>query len=287
MANLANISYDKIENDIMSILYANIDTIYTQHDLYNKLLKDKYEDSNYIDPSFKYKFLLILRNLRSKYDDVILNKENNFYSVYVKSNQENVKSNQENVKLNNEQFTNIVFFNDTDITEMYNYIYDNKLTEHLKWIDPINGNSIYHELVLNGNINIINKLIDLDEFDYFVKNNSEQTPFQLSMSIETKNVLIMGLLKKIKLLTEKLAEEQERSSSKYKLLQDKNEYLESNEYNKQIIINTRINDIVKLKLNKLLNYLIVPITVLLFYIVYFSILLQIFKILNRIINVNE
>ena len=58
MSNLSNISYDKIENDIMIVLYSNIDTIFTQYSLFNKLISDKYDLKNSVSihPNFKSKF---------------------------------------------------------------------------------------------------------------------------------------------------------------------------------------------------------------------------------------
>ena len=81
MTSLDQLSLESIETKIMSILYANIDTCFNQFALFDKLIKDKFPE-NYnttINPTIKAKFLLVLRNLASRYDDISVVKSNNVF----------------------------------------------------------------------------------------------------------------------------------------------------------------------------------------------------------------
>ena len=59
--NFQDIPIDKVETDIMSVLYANQDTKFSQYALFDKVLEDKYEGyyPTQIHPNFKSRFFLI------------------------------------------------------------------------------------------------------------------------------------------------------------------------------------------------------------------------------------
>ena len=74
---------DEIETKIMSILYSNIDQRFNQFVLFDKLIKDKYPElyETTINPVIKARFLLVIKNLVSRFDDIIVTKDNNVFSV--------------------------------------------------------------------------------------------------------------------------------------------------------------------------------------------------------------
>ncbi len=81
-------SVEQIETKVMSVLYANIDKKFSQFSLFNKLIRDKFTEleNKPIHPTIKARFLLILRNLPSRFDDIIVTKtENVFYVVCISS----------------------------------------------------------------------------------------------------------------------------------------------------------------------------------------------------------
>lgn len=248
MSNLADISIDKIDTDVMSVLYANIDTTFSQYSLFNKLLSDKYDGqyTNTIHPNFKSKFLLVLRNLMSTYDDIKITKENGIYHVVCTSGTEKpIEFNKIKTNINIE---NPLVLN--DFAYMYDYIYDNNLKEYMNWSDPFDGNSIFHELVLSGNKNQIIKLMSLDQFNFFVKNNHGQTPIDLVNNQETSNIILTGLCKKLINLTNEFEIDRKNNKEEKSIMQKKLIYYESNDYKNKIIDETSFYQFVRFKLSK-------------------------------------
>lgn len=246
--NLENVSFDKLETDVMSVLYANMDIKFSQYMLFSKLLNDKYNgEYNFIHPNFKSKFLLILRNLMSKYDDIKVTKENNTYWIVCTSNSDIP------IKLSNYKDTKETKFDNLDWSEAYDYIYDNNMEEYINFIDPFEANTIYHNLVLCQNIKQIKRLVDMDIFNYFVKNSDGKTPIELSNSLEITNILVNGLINKFLITTEKLNLQNISDTEKINKQNIKISYLESKEYKKSIIENISILNFLFTKLHKIYN----------------------------------
>ena len=275
MSNLQDIQIDKIETDIMSILYANMDCGFSQYALFNKLLTDKYDGqyTNSISPNFKSKFLLVLKNLMSKYDDVkVIRTDEGMYQVWVSSGSESelIDKNEKNLIQTQTQTQtqiskpnswwkttvtiNSIPFDKTDNAKMYDYVYENNLTEHLNWSDPWYGNSIYHELVLVENLNQIQRLIEQEQFNFFVKNSKGLSPIDLALqsnSSELKKLFTEALVKKITSLKEKTDMEREQTNKQIFELAMRKSFLESDEYKNKIISDVMITTFLKMKF---LNY---------------------------------
>lgn len=253
MSNLAEISIDKIETDIMSVLYANIDKKFTQYTLFNKLLEDKYEGkySMFVHPNFKSKFLLIIRTLMSKYDDIIVEKTTeNMYNIVCLSSKEDKE---EKPFYCEKIFSNPIHLEKKEIADMYDYIYDNNLHEYMNWSDPFDGNSIFHELIFANNIKQTLRLIRENNFNFEIKNNKNQTPIDLINSPEMSNIIINEFVKKNLILTEKYNQEKENVKT---LVDDYNkelDYYESDKYKNKIIINTSLYNIMMEKTRKYHN----------------------------------
>lgn len=258
MTYLSEISIDKIETDIMSVLYANLDTKFTQYSLFDKLIKDKYDYklTDSIHPNFKSKFLLVLRNLMSKYDDIKITKERTIYNVICFSdpNPETIgliKSydNPDNLKI--EQI-NKSPLKKADLSNMFDYIYDNNLTEHINWSEPFDGNSIYHELVLNNCVRQITKLIENNTFDFTVLNNQNQVPTDLidNDNIGLFKIMSNGLIKNIININEKLNTEKNNVKLLLDNYTDKIIFYESEQYKNMVINNTYFTDVIWTKTKK-------------------------------------
>jgi len=246
MSNLQDVHIDKIETDIMSVLYANIDCTFTQYTLFNKLLMDKYDGENTrsLSPNFKSKFLLVLKNLMSKYDDIKITRIDGTYNIRVCSESdktpEPIKEQETQQKTNfwNNPIPNPITLDKTDMANMYDYVYENNLNEYLNWTDPWDGNSIYHELVLFENITQIKKLVELDKFNFFIKNSKGLTPIDIALQYNSNNfkqIFMELLVKTLITLKDKFELDKEILKLEITQLRNKNDYLHSDEYIDEIL----------------------------------------------------
>jgi len=168
MSNLSKMSYDDIENKIMKYLYSNTNTSFNQYSLYNKLLDDMEVKTVLFDTrDFKRKFIDILRNLDCKYDDLTITKNDNNITIIL----------DKEIDTENYEEINYTSYNDDKEFNYYKFIFDNYIEESLNIKDK-NKNSIYHDLVMSNNVNLIKKLINENKFDYVVKNNNNETPIE-------------------------------------------------------------------------------------------------------------
>lgn len=244
----SDITNEKIETNIMSILYANIDIKFTDYTLLNKLITDKYNNLNRDGPTFrefKLKFLWVLHKLMDNYNDIIVSKiENTFVICCLSSPIDIKKVNLEKIKsweqTKYEFFVNPVKIELIDLEKMFEYIYLTKPDEFKNWTDCVNysytKNSIFHTLVLNCNLKLIKTLLEKDKFDFKIKNSEGKTPLEINTSQIISSILSLHLLEKVN----KLSEINDLNKSKI-------EYLQSYEHNKQIITNTNFIKIIYIK----------------------------------------
>lgn len=274
MTDTDQFSVDNIETKLMSVLYAHIDTCFSQFALFDKLIKDKFPE-NYnttINPIIKAKFLLVLRNLASRYDDIKVEKINNIYSVTClsdKDNLTNVKNytaevkNQQNTGSTttniNSTVNNTTQNNTTpsiqinselglDYADLVNYIIDNNLSDDISYVDPFDGNTIFHDLVAVNNIEKIKILIENSKFDYFVKNKHGLTPIELTKNPEIIMFLSVGLANKYVKDTTELKLQAEIDKSKILALESRVAIYESANYKDELMIKTNINYVMWVKL---------------------------------------
>ena len=249
MSDFSVISLIDIEVNIVSILYCNKDVEFSQFALFDKLLKDKYEDeyNNGIHNTFKAKFLLVLRNLRYKYDDIdIYVNDNNIYFIKCISSN-NIKINIEEECVKNIIDVQNISNNVNENNYLLDYIIENKLINEFEYINPLNGNTIYHELVFHCNISQISKMLNNDTFNFIVLNKNKKTPMEISNNLETSNLLIGGIMNKYL----KCIEEYNKGQDKINVLSGKIEYLESHTNNIKIIEKCSLFGIIKIKSKKL------------------------------------
>lgn len=248
MSNLSEISIDEIETGVMSVLYSNIDKKFTQYTLFNKLLENKYDGQylNTVHSNFKSKFLLVIRTIGSKYDDIMVEKKDGICYIVCQSSKEHVQEN----SLYMEYIAKPIEFEKSDISNMYDYIYDNDLDEHMNWTDPIDGNSIFHELVLNNNVRQVKKLLEENKFNFEIVNNKNQTPIDLINSQSMSKLLVDEFAKKIIILTEKYNREKLNVKELFYNYNKTINHYESSEYKNKIILDTSFYDIVSKKTNK-------------------------------------
>ncbi len=195
MADLSNITLNEIENTIMLVLVGNNNTVFTQYQLFDKVI-DKLEIKiNCIHNSFKSKFLIVLRNLMSSYDDVKIYRENNIYKAVYTTDNVNVKNYNSDFQDHHQDQADPFTINDLN-----SYIIDNDMFEQFTYIDQGSGNTIYHDIVSNNNYLQIKKLIDTNKFDYNIKNLNDKTPIDYINDQRVSNLMIKTLFNKIDIL---------------------------------------------------------------------------------------
>jgi len=194
MSNLLKMSYDDIESKIIKYLYSNPNTSFNQYSLYNKLLDDMEGKNGLFDTrDFKRKFIDILRNLDCKYDDLTITKNNNNITIIL----------DKKIDTKNYEDVNYTSYNDDKEFNYYKFIFDNHIDESLNIKDK-NKNSIYHDLVMSSNTDLIKKLINENKFNYSIKNNNNETPLDLCQNNEIYRILLKEQLKEINNRIDKL-----------------------------------------------------------------------------------
>lgn len=249
VTNLQDISIDKIETDIMSVLYANMDLKFSQYALFNKVLEDKYDGqySSQIHSNFKSRFLLVLRNLMSKYDDIKISKDNGVYYVVCQSVSESELEKPIKFERWDKPIKQPVSLDTTDYAYMYNYVYDNNPTDFTNWIDPWNGNTIFHELVLSQNKYLIEKLLLQGQFNFLVKNNHGKSPIEMPTSQEIIDLLSINLLQKCILMKDEIKSLEEQKKTEVDRCETRIKFLESDQYKNIVISDAKIKDIIMTK----------------------------------------
>jgi len=197
MSDLSNISLNEIENTIMLVLVGNDGIVFTQYQLFDKVI-DKLEIKiNCIHNSFKSKFLIVLRNLMSSYDDVKIYRENNIYKAVYATDNSTMNSYSSS--------TDDTFIPDPfTINDLNSYIIDNDMFEQFTYVDQSSGNTIYHDIVTNNNYLQIKKLIDTNKFNYNIKNLNDKTPIDYINDQRVTNIMIKTLFNKIDVLEKEL-----------------------------------------------------------------------------------
>lgn len=183
MSNLADISYQKIEDSIMKVLISNEGSYFANNKLYSQVLNVLDLNTTFVDRTFKFKFMLVLKSLESKYDDVVydIKKETVLYGK-----QTTTKPTIETSTVNYTLPTQL---------ELAAYIIDNNLLEYKQ-------KTINHELVSGNYCTHVHKLVDNDEINYLLKDNDQQTVISRINSISMSNIFLEKLYKKIAFLQE-------------------------------------------------------------------------------------
>lgn len=249
ITNLQDVPIDKIETDIMSVLYANQDIKFSQYTLFNKVLADKYDGqySSQIHSNFKSKFLLVIRNLMSKYDDIKVYREGEIFWVVCMSESESAFEKSIKFKTWTSVIKQPISLDITDYAQMYSYLYEIDPTDFINLSDNWDGNTIFHELVLSQNKTIIQKLLLQDQFNFTVKNNHGKTPIEITTSQEINDILSKNLLLKLIFITEKIKVLEEQKRIELNKLESKVKFLESTEYKNKILLDANIKDIIVTK----------------------------------------
>jgi hypothetical protein len=210
MSDLQNYSLQDIENVIMLILCANDGVIFSQYQLFNKVVDKIHENDKSsaftIHPSFKAKYFIVVKNLMSSFNDVFVNKINDEYKISYNTTTE--KLNQPEIIYNHIDDKTEISINinhDLDNSYYYDYVVNNNIEKEFNSRDINNGNSFYHDIMnTSNNYLLIKKLIDDNNFKFNIKNHSGNTPILLNNNLNLTNLFINELFTKIDSLEKEL-----------------------------------------------------------------------------------
>ena len=223
MSNLANIDYETIENKIMMVLVQNQGKLLSKSTLYGKVLDkfDDIKDIKFVDPQFKYNFLITVKSLPAKYDDIeIINFNTRSYIVFNNLNQE-------------EDLIDRVLqepINSYNLPNQYEtaiFIVDNNLYDKL-YCDT--NTTIYHDLIAGSYHLQVNKLISDKKMKINVKDDSGKLPIEYIDNFKMSNLFIKDLYNKLESLNNKLESLENKLEffeNKVESLENKNKSLES------------------------------------------------------------
>lgn len=258
--NDSKYTVDEIETKLMSVLYANIDTRFSQFSLFNKLIKDKFTEleNTIIHPTIKSRFLLILRNLPSRFEDIIVDKIDNVFYVVCLSSKENTNKVMDYAPVIEKTKPNTNLNNSNNLTDKENildyslfldYIIDNNISELINFVDPIDSNTISHDLVTTSNTKKIIQFIDQNKFNFFEPNRHGKAPFQLAKTKEVSDIILTGLANKFQTETLALNQTIQMNNDTIKELRNQVILYESYNFKRDIIINTGLIEIFAIKIN--------------------------------------
>ena len=193
MTELINVTHDEINSKIMIILCANEGNVYDQYNLYSRVI-DKFmlgltstcdevseKRTSFIPPTFKYKFMLVFRNLMTTNNNIKVIKENNVYNVVYNPPTDIVltNTNYDNSWLNTKDFNS--------------YIIDSDLHCEFAYKDIESGDTMHHDILGGDDYTTIKRLIDTNYVDYNVKNNFDKTPIECINDIKVATLVISNL----------------------------------------------------------------------------------------------
>lgn len=203
MNKLEDITHDEIFNKIMLILCANKDIVYNQYKLYDIVASRLSTTSTFIPHTFKYKFIIVLRQLMSSIDNVKVNCINDIYYATYKFNNNDI---QVNSSVNSDVEEALHINNWISSIDLSDYIFINDLYDEFTYKNPESGNTIYHDVLGSTNILSVKKLVEENYFDYNMKNNKGETPIDCIKSLEVSNLIVSTLSLKVNNLEVELAQ---------------------------------------------------------------------------------
>jgi len=213
MTDLKDITCDEIYVKVSLVLYAHDTILLNQYELFNEVVSKLRlnQNTNYIPPEFKCKFLLVLRSLMSKNNDITVIKKNNvYYACY-------------NYKIDNELNSPLTInYSDywLDKQTFNKYIIENNLEEELTYQDPESGNTIIHDILSSNNFNIVNDAIKNYQINYNLKNNDNKTPIECINHVKMSLLVINDLNNRLNLIDKRVKKIEEKNNdiSIYKIL---------------------------------------------------------------------
>jgi hypothetical protein len=201
---LANATIDEIEVKLMTILLNNEDKLFYGQYLYNLLLNKYNYKSGSVDPNFKNKYLLVLRNLDAN-ENVKVFKNNNVYKIVYTTKPELYNAEMTGFE-DKTQSTNYVECAYVP-SDVYRYV-ETSLPEEIpnarSYVDIENGNTIYHDLVREGSVDILKKMFDAENMNINVSNKDGLTPIDYINDMVVARLFIKELNKQLNTVSKEI-----------------------------------------------------------------------------------
>lgn len=197
--------FKKIETEIMKILSRNPGNYVNQFDLYNQILEE-FEIKDPVEKTdFKMKFLIVLRQLSSTFNNISIKNENDIFSaglfikddfnITVNDNEQNDSNIEENIDdtfddllLRRKSKTNTPF----DIA-VVNFIVDENMYDYFNKRDYL-GNSILHNLSMANDYERIKKIYSRNDISFQDENNEQLTPLHYIQDVRIACLAIDKLM---------------------------------------------------------------------------------------------
>lgn len=201
---ISNATLSEIETKLMTILINNEDQLLYGQYLYNLLL-DKYGyKGGFVDPNFKNKFFIIMRNIDSN-ENVKVIKNNDIYkAVYTTKPELYTKDStaiEDKTKTSN--YLGLVY----KASEVYEYVEStmpDKLPEVRTYVDVENGNTIYHDLVKDCAFDVVKKMFDTKTMNINITNKNGLTPTDYINDVVVARLFIKELNEQLKLVSKQV-----------------------------------------------------------------------------------
>ena len=206
--------FSKIETEIMKILSRNPGNFVNQYSLYQQLL----EECDLKDPvekeDFKMKFLIVLRQLSSVFNNISIKNENGIFSaglfikddvnITVQEEKENTEKTEEILKDNeifDDTFDNLLLskknMNSSKNTlfdiAVINFIVDENIYYYFNRKD-YQGNSILHNLVIANDYERTKKIYHRNDISFQDENNEGLTPLHYIQDVRIACLAIDKLM---------------------------------------------------------------------------------------------
>ncbi len=186
-------TFSKLEADIMKILTKNHGVFLSQYNIYNQIL----ENNDIKDPiekdNFKFKFLVVLRQMSSLFEGVsIMKKDDVIYTGF------DVESKNEDKYYSEDEIQNIKEKNGEMPSEIavINFIIDEGMDNYLSRID-YKGNTLLHHLIMVNDLDRIKKCFSKIENLLVKKNNDGLTPIDLITNFKINNFINNHIFQKL------------------------------------------------------------------------------------------
>ena len=207
--------FDKLETNMMKVLTKEPDRLFTQYELYAKLLDEQEIKDPIEKENLKFRFLIVLRKLSSTFDGVqILNKNgilNATFKTVDKLDDSSDKKNDFDLNSDKDYLEDDIKENHNDMPSeisVIQFIIDENITKYYSKKD-YDGNTILHKLVLYNDLERFKKIYLRDDVSLYDLNNNDKTPIDLITDIKISNLLISHLI-------------EDSKNSEYELLEMKN-----------------------------------------------------------------
>lgn len=198
---ISNATLSEIETRLMTILINNEDKLLYGQYLYNLLLDRYGYKGGFIDPSFKNKFFIIMRNIDSN-ENIKVIKNNDIYKAVYTTKPELYTNSTIGIE-DKDKLTEVVYQQlEYKTSEIYKFIelsMPDKLPEVRTYIDE-NGNTIYHDLVKECAVDILRNMFTCKMMDINVKNKNDQTPIDYINDIVVARLFIKEINEQLKVV---------------------------------------------------------------------------------------